>query len=84
MHDFHLADTIYKAIVEESQKNGLKKVIRAEIGLGVIIEHGEEILPENLKFNIKMLAQGGFADGLEIEIGKITGGDWVLKNIEGE
>lgn len=84
MHDFHLADLIYRAIVEEAQKNNLKKITKASIDLGVIVEHGEEVLPENLKFNIKMLAQGGLADGLEVEVGQISGDSWVLKDIEGE
>lgn len=84
MHDFHLADLIYQAIKEEAEKNELKKITKAVIELGTIIEHGEAVMPDNLKFNIKMLAEGGLADGLEVEINKSSGGEWVLKEIEGE
>ncbi len=84
MHDFHLADLIYKAIIEEAEKNNMKKVTKALVGLGSIIEHGEEVLPENLKFNILMLAQGGLAEGLEIIIDKADGNNWILREIEGE
>ena len=84
MHDFHLADTIYKTIMDYAAKNNLKKITRAVIELGSIIEHGEEILPANLKFNIKMLAEGGSADGLQVIIEKSQNNDWVLKEIEGE
>lgn len=84
MHDFHLADLIYKAIIEEAEKNNLKKITKAVIELGSIIEHEEEVLPENLKFNIKMLSEGGPAQELEIEINSVAGNDWVLKEIEGE
>ncbi|MFA5125258.1 MAG: hypothetical protein WC473_05570 [Patescibacteria group bacterium] len=84
MHDFHLADTIYKAIIQEAEKNNLKKITKAVIELGSIVEHGEEVLPANLDFNIKMLAEGGKADGLNIEIGRSSGNEWVLKEIEGE
>ncbi|MFA6593959.1 MAG: hydrogenase/urease maturation nickel metallochaperone HypA [Candidatus Buchananbacteria bacterium] len=84
MHDFHLADTIYKAIIEEAEKNNLKKIAKAAIELGVIVEHGEEVLPENLDFNIKMLARGGPAEGIELAITKVAGGNWILKEIEGE
>ncbi len=84
MHDFHLADTIYKTIIDYAAKNNLKKVSKATIELGSIVEHGEEILPANLDFNIKMLAQGGIAEGLEIKINKIKGDSWVLKEIDGE
>ena len=84
MHDFHLADLIHKAIIEEAEKNNLKKITKAVIELGSIIEHEEEVQPENLKFNIKMLAEGGPAQELEIEINSVSGNDWVLKEIEGE
>lgn len=84
MHDFHLADEIFKTIIDYADKNNLKKVTKASIELGSIIEHGEEVLPENLKFNIKMLAEGGVAEGLSVEIHPVQGGSWVLKEIEGE
>ena len=84
MHDFHLADLIYKTIIDYAQKNNLKKITKAVIELGSIVEHGEEVLPDNLKFNIKMLAEGGIADGLAVEILNRQGIDWVLKEIEGE
>jgi len=42
------------------------------------------VLPENLIFNIKLLAQGGSADGLEIAVNKVSGDKWVLEDIEGE
>ena len=84
MHDFHLADAIYKTILEYAQKNNLKKITKAVIELGSVVEHGEEVLPANLDFNIKLLAQGGLAEGLELEIKKISSDSWVLKEIEGE
>lgn len=84
MHDFHLADTIYKTIIDYAKQNSLTKVKKASIELGSIVEHGEEILPANLDFNIKMLAQGGLADGLEIAISRTKGDSWILKDIEGE
>jgi Zn finger protein HypA/HybF involved in hydrogenase expression len=84
MHDFHLADKIFKVILAEAEKNNLAKVKKVKIQLGSIVEHGEEILPENLKFNIKLLAEGSIVDGIEVEIEKIKGNNWVLKDIEGD
>jgi Zn finger protein HypA/HybF involved in hydrogenase expression len=84
MHDFHLADQIFKVIIDSAEKNNLKKVSKAIIELGSIVEHGEEILPENLKFNIKMLAEGTVANGIIVEINRVEGGNWILKDIEGE
>lgn len=84
MHDFHLADLIYKTIIESAEKNNLQKITSAEIDLGSIVEHGEEVLPANLIFNIKMLAHGGKADSLTVKINKIPGTSWILKTIDGE
>lgn len=83
MHDFHLADQIFKAILEEAEKNNLSKIKKAIIELGIIVEHGEEVLPENLKFNIEMMAKGSLADGIEVVVGKSGGDSWLLKEIEG-
>lgn len=84
MHDFHLADTIYNTIMDYAAKNNLKKITKAVIELGIIVEHGQEILPENLEFNIKMLSEGGIAEGIELKITFLTGDSWILKEIEGE
>ncbi|MEK7653002.1 MAG: hypothetical protein AAB358_00750 [Patescibacteria group bacterium] len=84
MHDFHLADQIYRTIIDYSAKNNLKKITKAVIELGSVVEHGEEIMPENLKFNIKMLAEGGPAAGIDIIVNKTAGDSWILKEIEGE
>jgi Zn finger protein HypA/HybF involved in hydrogenase expression len=84
MHDLHEADKILKIILEYAQKNKLHKVTKAVVELGSVIEHGDEINPENLEFNIKMLAQKTPAAGLAIKIKKVKGESWVLKEIEGE
>jgi Zn finger protein HypA/HybF involved in hydrogenase expression len=84
MHDLHEADKIIKIILDYAQKKKLKKVVKAVIELGSVIEHGDEINPENLAFNIKMLAQKTLAEGLEIEIENVRGESWVLKEIVGE
>lgn len=84
MHDLHEADRILKLIITNAQQNKLNKITRAEIDLGIVVEHGAEILPENLEFNIMMLAQDTIAEGLELKINKIKADHWILKNIEGE
>lgn len=84
MHDLHEADKILKLILNTAKENKLNKVTRAEIDLGQIIEHGAEVLDENLYFNIVMLAKGTIAEGLEIKINKIKATHWVLKNIKGQ
>ncbi len=59
-------------------------VKQAVIELGTVIEHGADITPENLEFNIKMLSEGTVANGLEIIIKKVQGSDWKLVSISGE
>ncbi|MDD5341041.1 MAG: hypothetical protein PHC97_01235 [Patescibacteria group bacterium] len=84
MHDLHEADKILKVILDYGQKNNLRKITKAVIDLGSMVEHGEELLPANVEFNIKMLAQGTIAENLETIINKTHGDSWVLKEIEGE
>ncbi len=88
MHDLHEADKILKLILAKANPPAggkkLNKITKAKLKLGEIIEHGEMILPENLEFNIKMLAKGTPADGLAVEIKKTGGNFWELEEIEGE
>ena len=84
MHDLHEADKILKIILEYSAKNKFKKVTKVVIDLGGIFEHGAELSPENLEFNIKMLAKDTLAEGLEVKINKIKSDSWILKEIQGE
>ncbi len=78
MHDFHLANQIFRIAKEYAQKNNLTKITKIVIELGEIAEHGEGILPENLKYNINLLMP------CEVEIKKIPDNEWKLVSIEGE
>jgi hydrogenase nickel incorporation protein HypA/HybF len=82
MHDFHLADTILKTVLEYAQKNGFKNIKKIELELGSILEHGEVILPENLVFNFKMLSKNTIAQNAELEIKQTKGDSWKLISIE--
>ena len=63
MHDFHLADSIYKAIIEEAQKNNLKKISHIVIELGSIVEHGEEVvITRRGKPVARLVREGGVVD----------------------
>lgn len=67
MHDFHLANEIIKIAKDHAQKNGLLKINKIVIELGDIVEHGENITPENLEYNINLLVP------CQVEIKKIRG-----------
>lgn len=78
MHDFHLANQIIKIAQEHAQKNGLAKINKIVLELGEIVEHGQSISPENLKYNINLLLP------CKVKIKKIKGDEWRLVSIEGE
>lgn len=85
MHDFHAADNILKTALEYAKKNKLNKVDRIKIELGKFVEHGQEILADNLKFNIKMLSKGTIAENCGIVIIDKRGENgYKLIEIEGE
>lgn len=86
MHDLHLADKIHKLVLEKAKENNCQKVSEIVIELGFIKEHGEDISPENLEANLKMLNDKTIAKGAKISITKVNGKEnyWNLKEIVGE
>ena len=79
MHDFHLADQIVKLAKEHAAKNNLAKIDKIMIELGQIIEHGENIKPENLEYNIKLLLPVK-----KVIIKSVPGDNWKLVSIDGD
>ena len=85
MHDLHLADKIIKQIIAFAAANNFKAVKNVWIEIGPIVEHGAEIEPENLSFNLSMLAQGTNAQDAHFDIKKIgEAGKYKISEIEGE
>lgn len=84
MHDLHAADQVLQDVLAAASKNKLKKVKKIVLELGTIVEHGVEILPENLKFNIESLARGTIAAGVEVQIVPTPGRELKIKEIEGD
>ena len=84
MHDLHEADKILKLILEHGRRNNLKQITEASIALGSIIEHEQEIQPENLIFNLKMLARNTICQDMEIKITRTKSGFWQLLEIKGQ
>lgn len=78
MHDFHLANQIVKIAKEYAAKNNLSQINKITIELGEIVEHGENIQSENLRYNINLLLP------CQVEIKKIPGNKWKLIAIEGD
>jgi Zn finger protein HypA/HybF involved in hydrogenase expression len=84
MHDWHLSNEILKTVLEYAIKNGLKNVSKVRLELGIIHEHGEDITPENLHHNFKLLSEGTSAEKAKLEIKKIRGDIWKIVDIEGD
>lgn len=84
MHDLHEANKIMKLVLEKAHENKLKKVKKVVIELGQVIEHGQTIKPENLKFNLGLLAENTIIDGAEIVVNESCDDYWKLVEIEGE
>lgn len=79
MHDLHLANQIVKIAQEYAEKNNLSKISEISLELGDILEHGENIKPANLKFNINLLLPE-----VKVKIKKIKGDSWKLIEINGK
>ncbi len=77
MHDFHLANQIVKIAKDFAKEHNISKITEIKIELGNIIEHGENISPENLKYNINLLLP------CKVKIKKINGNEWRLVSIDG-
>lgn len=73
MHDLHLANQIVKLAQEHARGKKIKDIA---IELGDIFEHGENITPKNLKYNINLLLPDA-----NVKIKKINGNIWKLVEI---
>ncbi|MDD5566605.1 MAG: hydrogenase/urease maturation nickel metallochaperone HypA [Patescibacteria group bacterium] len=84
MHDLYAAQDILEAAMNTAKTKKLKKITKLVIDLGEVKDHGEEITPANLRFNLKMLAKKTIANNAQIEIKHTSGGKCLLKEIVGE
>ena len=84
MHDLHLSQKIIKLIEKYAAENNLRKITRARIGLGKIIEHGEMISPDNLSVTLRLLAEGTVAAGAKFLISSREDDSFSLDEIEGQ
>lgn len=90
MHDLMAAKEIIDEAVENAKKNNLKKISKIWIDLGKKKfchgdhAHIETIDPENLEFNLKLVAKNTIAKDAEFIIKKSDIEDIIVKEIEGE
>ncbi len=83
MHDLHAANKIFNQALRYARKNHLKKITKIVVALGEIEEHNAIITPENLRFNLNLFREKTIAKDAKIEIEKIKGEYFQLKEIQG-
>ncbi|MFA5135385.1 MAG: hydrogenase/urease maturation nickel metallochaperone HypA [Patescibacteria group bacterium] len=83
MHDLLAAQDIVRAAVQTAEKNKLTKITQVIIRLGKIVEHNEELSPENLRFNFGLISKNTIAEGADLVIQKGTGRELSVIEVRG-
>ena len=84
MHDLIAAQDIVKKAIDTANKNKLKKITKISVKLGKIIEHNQEITPENLRFNFELVKRNTIAEKARLEIKKVQGKTITIAEVMGE
>ena len=85
MHDLLLAQEIYAIIKKETEKNNFKKIIIVVIELGNIIQHNEQITPDNLIYNLRLIDKNKlFSEKTNFKILGRSDDLWQLVEIAGK
>lgn len=84
MHDLVAAQDIVKIAVKTAEKNKLKKITKIVVKLGKIVEHNEEIKPENLQFNFELVKNNTIAEKATLVIQKGAGKELAIVEVQGE
>ncbi len=84
MHDLIAAQDIVKSAVRTAGKNKLKKITKIVVKLGKIVEHNQELTPENLKFNFGFVKQNTIAEKATLVIIKGKGRELAIIEVQGE
>ena len=62
MHELAVAESLLKIVVEEGEKNGLKKVTQVRLRIGEL----STVVPEAVSFSFDVIAQGTLAEGAKL------------------
>ena len=75
---------IVKIATQMARKNKLKSISKIVVRLGKIEAHGEEIQPENLRFNFELVKRNTFAEKALLLIQKGRGEELSIVEVQGE
>lgn len=84
MHDLLTAQDIVKTALHYAKRNKLRSISKMVVELGTITVHGERITPDDLKFNIGLVARNTILEKAKVIIKQTKKGEnWKIKFIEG-
>ncbi len=84
MHDLVAAQDIVKTALEIAKKNKLQMIDEIVVRLGKIIEHNEELSPENLQFNFELVKKNTIAEKAHLEIRPGKGRELSIIEVRGK
>lgn len=84
MHDLVAAQDIVKTAVITAEKSKLKKITKIVVKLGMIVEHNQELTPENLQFNFELVKRNTIAEKATLVITKGKGKELAIVEVQGE
>jgi len=84
MHDLIAAQDILRQAIKIAEKNKLKKITKISVKLGKIIEHNQEITPENLQFNFELVKRNTIAENAKLVLKKMSGKAVSIAEVQGE
>ena len=84
MHDLVAAQDIVKTAIKTAEKNKLKKITSISVKLGKIIEHNQQLTPENLKFNFNLVKSNTIAETARLIITPGEHAELEITEVEGE
>lgn len=89
MHDFLLAKQIADELGRVAIERKFGKIRKVTLEIGSIAmshdghpEHLEEISPDNLRFGLESVFEGGAFEGAEFDIRKAEGDSWKIVSID--
>jgi Zn finger protein HypA/HybF involved in hydrogenase expression len=82
MHDLFESKRILEVVLQKAKEAEAKKITHVKIGMGSIVDHGEELAPENIAFNLEKLSAGTLAEGARFEVYKVEGDIWRIDEME--
>jgi len=84
MHDLIASQDILKQAIKIAEKNKLKKITKITVKLGKIVEHNQEIMPENLAFNFELVKKNTIAESAKLVVKKVPGKAVSIAEVQGE